>query len=280
MCTWTRSPILESFVHSRIRSSPPLLPYQPKYVRETDSPEQPFRCLQRLANWKIQNFGFSRFAFENQKVYLKHIHTHVIRCMTSITIKLRVMHISVTGGTFWPLGQVFEKLGWYLSSGGVTVVHSVRCKCTFLHLGAHLGHRGWHFGCGCVQCAPSWVLYVGSRCNSLLLHSNICRNIHTCSSVNLHKSPSPHFLFPFCSSYSDVFKVDNCGRGASTCATAVPLFTCLHLCTCALRTPHNCASQPPTSWRISHHKCAQFDQKVSSLEGACMTFRNCAFQRC
>ena len=168
--------------------------------------------------------------------------------MTSITIKLRVIHISVTGGTFWPLGQVFEKLGWYLSSGGVTVVHSVRCKCTFLHLGRHLGHRGWHFGCGCVQCAPSWVLYVGSRCNSLLLHSNICRNIHTCSSVNLHKYPSPHFPSALCSSHWDVFKVDNCGRGVSTCATAVPLFTCFHLaCTCAPRTPHNCASRPPTS---------------------------------
>ena len=56
----------------------------------------------------------------------------------------------------------------------------------------------------------------------LTLHSNICRNIRTCSSVNLHKSQSPHFL---CSSHSDVFKVDNCGRGVCTCAPAVPLFT-------------------------------------------------------
>ena len=151
-------------------------------------------------------------------------------------IKLKacyLMHTSVTGGTFWALGQVFQKLGWYLSSGGVTV-HSVRCKCTFLLLGAHLGHRGWHFGCGCVPCAASWVLYVGSRCNSLLLHSNICRNIHTCSSVNLHKSPSPHFLFAsalLIGMFSRWTTVGGCVHLCNSCSLVYLLPPGLHLCT-------------------------------------------------
>ena len=105
----------------------------------------------------------------------------------------------------WDTGLLFRLWG----------VHSARGNsCTFRILGV-LGVLGV---CICTQLGVVcwWQVQPG-----LSLHSNICRNIHTCAPLNLHKSPSPHFFLPIlCSSgfFQGVQLWEGCAHLCSTCS--------------------------------------------------------------
>ena len=139
-------------------------------------------------------------------------------------------------------------------------MHSVKGKCTFVLL-VHIWAARLRFWVR--VCSPSWVLYPGWRAGA----SSSCTQTSAATSTPAPPSICINLLLHiFRSSHPDIFKVHNCGRGVSTCAPAVPLFTCLHRCTQdtpQLRIP------PHKLTHLASQKCTILPETLA-LSGMCL----------
>ena len=157
-------------------------------------------------------------------------------------------------------------------------MHSVRCKCTFLLLGAHLGHRGWHFGCRCVHSVGCCMLAAGatpSSCTPTSAATSTPAPPSICINLRLHIfSPPSALLIRMFSRWTTV---------GGVCPPVQQLFPCLPASTWSapVHSGHptiaHLAPQVDASHITNVHSPTK---KFQGLEGACMTFHNCAFLRC